>query len=508
MKRRWGWVSIMVALAGCAAGPDYRRPEVETPAAWRVEAGDAYWHAAAPAHAPLALDWWRGLGDAQLDSLEAAALTENQTLRAASAHDDAARASLAEVASAQAPRFGVQADGAREKISGERPRINYAVPTVSTVQNDVVLRASVGYELDLFGRIRREVQAANASAEAADDDLANARLVITADVAATYVALRIVDAQSDVLAQLVALQQQSLDDVSTRHRLGAVSGLDVLQQQTQLDATRTQAQLLFATRAQYEHALAALVGVPASSFSIAPRVVPLTDTSPPAIALALPSDLLERRPDIASAERAMAAANARIGVARAAYFPSVALNPGIGWEATRFASLLSAPALLWSVGVSAESILFDGGKRRARVDLARAGYAEAQARYRQTVLDAMQQVQDGVSGLSVLDAAGRQAHAAVDDARRLVDMAHERYADGMTAFIDVISAQQQLQTSREQEVAIHGRQLATLIFLAKALGGGWQMRMSGQGQGALAMSAPALNDPSRSHSQSGRSGTE
>lgn len=445
------------------------------PAAWRIDAGDAYWHAAAPAHAPLVLDWWRGFGDAQLDSLEAAALAENQTLRAASAHYDAARASLAEVASAQAPQLGVQAGAAREKISGERPRINYGVPTYSTVQNDIVLRASVGYELDLFGRIRREVQAASASADAAADDLANARLVITADVAATYVALRVVDAQSDVLAKLIALQQQSLDYVRTRHDLGAVSGLDVLQQQTQLDATRTQAQLLFATRAQYEHVLAALVGAAAPAFSIAPRVVPLTDTSPPAVTLAQPSELLERRPDIASAERAMAAANARIGVARAAYFPSLTLNPGIGWEATRFASMFGAPALLWSVGVSAESMLFDGGKRRARVDFARAGYAEAQAHYRQTVLAAMQQVQDGVTGLSVLDAAARQAHAAVDDARRLVDMSHERYAGGMTAFIDVISAQQQLQTSREQEVAIHGRQLATLVFLAKALGGGWKV---------------------------------
>ncbi|RKP51275.1 efflux transporter outer membrane subunit [Trinickia fusca] len=489
---------MLAALAGCAAGPDYRRPDVETPSAWRIEASDAYWHAAAPTHAPLALDWWRGFGDAQLDSLEAAALADNQTLRAASAHYDAARASLAEVASARSPQLGLQADVAREKISGERPRINYAVPTFSTVQNDVVLRASVGYELDLFGRIRREVEAANASTEAAADDLANARLVITADVAATYVALRIVDAQSDVLAQIIALQQQSLDYVRTRHDLGAVSGLDVLQQQTQLDATRTQAQLLFATRAQYEHALAALVGLPASSFSIAQRVVPLIDTPPPAVSLALPSELLERRPDIASAERAMAAANARIGVARAAYFPSLVLNPGIGWEATRFASMLSAPALLWSVGASAESVLFDGGKRRARVDFAQAGYAEAQARYRQTVLDAMQQVQDGVTGLSVLDVAARQAHAAVDDARRLVDMAHERYTGGMTAFIDVISAQQQLQTSREQEVAIHGRQLATLVFLAKALGGGWQAQASTHGAPALASATPATSTPSPS----------
>ncbi|WP_240324736.1 efflux transporter outer membrane subunit [Trinickia diaoshuihuensis] len=499
MKLRWGWLPIAAALAGCAAGPDYRKPDVELPAAWRIDAGDAYWHAAAPAHAPLTLDWWRGFGDTQLDSLEVSALAGNQTLQAASAHFDAARANLAEVASAQAPTLGLQADMAREKISGERPRINYAVPTYSTVQNDIVLRASVGYEVDLFGRIRREVQAANASAQAAADDLANARLVITADVAATYVALRVVDAQSDVLAQLIALQQQSLDYVRTRHDLGAVSGLDVLQQQTQLDATRTQAQLLLATRAQYEHALAALVGVPASSFSIASRVVPLTDTPPPAVSLALPSELLERRPDIASAERAMAAANARIGVARTAYFPSLMLNPGIGWEATRFTSMLSAPALLWSVGASAESMLFDGGKRRARVDFARAGYAEAQARYRQTVLDAMQQVQDGVTGLSVLDQAARQAQAAVDDARRLVDMAHERYAGGMAAFIDVISAQQQLQTSREQEVAIHGRQLATLVFLAKALGGGWNAAAPEPAQPLAA---------NRSGVQSDRLGTE
>jgi outer membrane protein, multidrug efflux system len=288
--------------------------------------------------------------------------------------------------------------------------------------------------------------------------------------------MREFDAEIHVLDQSVALQEKALDYVQAQHDLGAVSGLEVLQQQSELDSTRLQAQLLLNQRAQYEHAIAALIGVPAPQFSIAPKVV---DDPLPAIPLGVPSDVLQRRPDVASAERAMAAANAQIGVAKAAFFPSLTLVPSIGWDSTQFANLLSAPSLLWTVGAALGQTLFDGGRRSAQVSYASAQYQAAEANYRQTVLNAFQQVQDGVTGLSVLDGAARQSHAAVADAQRLLALANDRYSGGLVAYLDVITAQQSLLTSERQDVQIHGQQLALSVALVKALGGGWAVTEPG-----------------------------
>lgn len=459
-----------LVLAGCAVGPDYRRPPVDTPAAWQIEPADSYWQPAAPARASLAPDWWRAFGDPLLDDLETRALASNQSVQAIAARYDQAKAMLASVASAQWPSAGATAGASRARISADRPLTNYAQPNHSTVQNDVQIGATVSYEPDLFGRLRRSVESAQASADEARDDLANARLVMTASLATSYLALRETDAEIDVLSRSVALQRKALDFVSAQHELGAVSGLNLMQQKAQLDATRTQAQLLVNQRAQLEHAIATLVGTPAPAFSIAPRVQAL---AAPALPAGLPSDLLQRRPDVASAERAMAAANAQIGVARAAYFPRITLSPALGWDATRFASLFAAPSLLWSVGASLAQPLFEGGRLAAGVAYAQAGYAAAQAAYRQTVLAAFEEVQNAVTGLSVLDEAERRARSAVDDAQRLVGLAQDRYAGGLTAYIDVIGAQQQLLASERQEVQIRGQRAALVVYLAKALGGGW-----------------------------------
>ncbi|HEP6426494.1 efflux transporter outer membrane subunit [Burkholderia cenocepacia] len=458
------------AVAGCTVGPDYRRPPVDTPAAWRLDPADQYWQPAAPARAPLDPVWWTAFGDAQLDALEADALRNNQNLKAVAARYDQAKATLASVASAQYPAVGLNASGQRFKISADRPQTNYATRSMSTVQNEIQVGAAVSYELDLFGRVRRNVEAAQASSEQARDDFANARLVLSADLASSYFALRELDTEIDVVKRSIDLQQKALDYVSARHDLGAVSGLDLLQQRAQLDATRTQAQLLIQQRAQVETAIATLVGTPAPEFSLPPRVVPI---NAPTLPTGMPSDLLQRRPDVASAERAMAAANAQIGVARAAYFPRITLSPDLGWDATRFAGLFTVPALLWSVGGSLSQPLFEGGKLKAGVDFAQAGYVAAQASYRQTVLTAFQEVQNAVTGLSVLAQAAQQASAAVDDARKLVSLAQDRYAGGLTPFIDVLTAQQQLLTSERQAVQIQGQRAALVVFLAKALGGGW-----------------------------------
>ncbi|WP_321931714.1 efflux transporter outer membrane subunit [Burkholderia cenocepacia] len=458
------------AVAGCTVGPDYRRPPVDTPAAWRLDPADQYWQPAAPARAPLDPVWWTAFGDAQLDALEADALRNNQNLKAVAARYDQAKATLASVASAQYPAVGLNASGQRFKISADRPQTNYATRSMSTVQNEIQVGAAVSYELDLFGRVRRNVEAAQASSEQARDDFANARLVLSADLASSYFALRELDTEIDVVKRSIDLQQKALDYVSARHDLGAVSGLDLLQQRAQLDATRTQAQLLIQQRAQVETAIATLVGAPAPEFSLPPRVVPI---NAPTLPTGMPSDLLQRRPDVASAERAMAAANAQIGIARAAYFPRITLSPDLGWDATRFAGLFTVPALLWSVGGSLSQPLFEGGKLKAGVDFAQAGYVAAQASYRQTVLTAFQEVQNAVTGLSVLAQAAQQASAAVDDARKLVSLAQDRYAGGLTPFIDVLTAQQQLLTSERQAVQIQGQRAALVVFLAKALGGGW-----------------------------------
>ncbi|MDR6406956.1 efflux transporter outer membrane subunit [Paraburkholderia terricola] len=454
-------------LAACTVGPDYQRPQADVPPAWQT---DSYWRVGVPSHAPISPDWWQTFGDTTLDTLETQALAQNQTLAAASAHYEQAKATLATTRAQQTPEVDLNASASRFRISRSRPQTNYATPTMSTVQNNLQLGPSINYDTDLFGRIRRQVEGAAASAQQSADDLANARLVLTTDLATSYFSLRELDAEIDVLNQSVKLQQKALDYVTSQHDLGAVSGLDVLQQKSLLDSTRVQAQLLLNQRAQFEHAIAALVGVPAPQFSIAPRAL---DAKLPAIALGVPSDVLQRRPDVASAERAMAAANAQIGVAKAAFFPSLTLTPSIGWESTQFASLLSAPTLMWTLGAAAGQVLFDGGRRAANVQFASEGYKATQATYRQTVLNAFQQVQDGITGLSVLDGAAKESHAAVADAQHLLALANDRYSGGLVAYLDVITAQQSLLNSERQDVQIRGQQMTLAVSLVKALGGGW-----------------------------------
>jgi outer membrane protein, multidrug efflux system len=463
------FLGLLPILAACTVGPDYKRPIAETPPTWKT---DSYWHVAEPSHAPLALDWWHAFDDATLDGLETQALAQNQTLAAASAHYAQAQATLAQTSALALPEVDLGAQADRLRISKNRPLTNYATPNSETVQNDIKLAPTVSYEVDLFGRIRREVESAHAAADESRDDLANARLILTTDLASAYFSLRELDAEIDVLNRSVVLQKKALDYVTAQHDLGAVSGLDVLQQQSQLDSTRVQAQLLLNQRAQYEHAIAALVATPAPQFAITPA---LDERPIPAIPLGMPSDVLQRRPDVASAERAMAAANAQIGVAKAAFFPSLTLNGNVGWESTAFSSLISAPSLLWTIGTMASQVVFDGGRRAAAVDFASEGYVATEASYRQTVLTAFQQVQDGIVGLSVLDGAAKQSHAAVEDAQRLLSLANDRYSGGLVAYLDVITAQQQLLTSERQDVQIRGQQHTTSVALVKALGGGWNV---------------------------------
>ncbi len=357
-----------------AAGRLHGRPRLSPPRgrdAGRLAAepaGDTYWQRARPSHASLTPDWWQAFKDPLLDELETRALAANQTLAAAAAHYAQARATLASTAAAQLPSVGLNAGASREKISADRPLTNYAQRNQSTVQNDTQVGATVSYELDLFGRIRRNVEAARASTEQAADDLANARLVLTADLATAYLALRETrcrDRRGEPLDGAAAEGARLRERAARAGRgVGPEPAAAALAARRHAHPGAVAAQ---APRQQDEHAIATLVGTPAPSFSIAPRVQPLIA---PALPTGLPSDLLQRRPDVASAERAMAAANAQIGVARAAYFPRIMLSPDIGWDATRFASLFTVPSLLWSVGALGFAAAVRGrppqGRRRFR----------------------------------------------------------------------------------------------------------------------------------------------
>jgi multidrug efflux system outer membrane protein len=376
------------------------------------------------------------------------------------------------------PTVALGAAATRAKTSANRPLSSYTVPNQSTVQNDFKIGPQVSYEVDLFGRVRREVEGARASAEQAEADYENARLILLATLASDYFSLREVDAEIEVVRHSLDLQRDALTFVQSRHDLGFATGLDLAQQQSLLDSSATQLELLGVQRAQLEHAIATLVGTPAPLFKLAPATLapPL-----PSLPVGLPADLLQRRPDVASAERAMAAANARIGVAKAAYFPNIQLlpgigAPGIGWEANALAGLFEAPSRLWSVGLSASETLFDAGRTRGEVRFARADYSAAVADYRQTVLSAMEEVENGITGLATLDRASAQALASVNSAQKAYDLASDRYKGGVDTYLDVITSQQTLLNNQRQAVQIQGQQFATAVYLIKALGGGWDSR--------------------------------
>ncbi|MGF6345392.1 multidrug efflux system outer membrane protein [Variovorax sp. W2I14] len=453
--------------AGCAVGPDYKAPETPLPVSWKLEAP---WRKATPNDVADKGAWWKRFNDAQLDALQDKALAGSPTLFIANARLAQARANLDVSSASRFPQLGLGARASRLKISANRPLTNYATTNASTVQNDFALSLNASYELDLAGRVQRTVEGATASAEQSAADLANTRLVLTADVANNYFNLRSTDIELDVLARSIGLQRRALELVTARHDLGAVSGLDVAQQQALLETTLTQVDVLRKQRSQYEHALATLTGTAAPSFALP---VDLREIRPPAVPLGVPSEILQRRPDVASAERSMAAANAQIGVATAAFYPSFIISPTVGVDSRLIESLFNGPSLLWSVGVSATQVLFDGGRVRANVDFAKAGYDATVGNYRRTVLVAMQEVEDGITGLSALDSATTQARAAVAAARRVLDMATSRYEGGASTYLDVITAQQSLLTVERQAAQLQGQRLLTSVFLVKALGGDW-----------------------------------
>ena len=471
--RAFGRVALFTAgawAAGCAVGPDYHRPTADVPPAWQPEAP---WHEAAPSDAALKGHWWEVFQDPALDPLVEQALLSNQNLQEAAARLDQARSQVTVARSYLYPNVGLQASAARSKTSTNRPLAAYSTPNQSTVQNDFTLGPSVDYEFDLFGRLRRQAEGFRAAAEQAAADFENARLMLTAQLVSDYFTLRELDAEIDVVNHSLALERDALGFVASRHDLGYATGLDLAQQQALVQSSSAQLELLRVQRAQNEHAIATLVGTPAPGFSI-PAVAMAGRL--PVLPVGLPSDLLQRRPDVASAERSMAAANARIGVARAAYFPTIQLMPllpSVGWQSSAVSSLFNAPSQLWAAGLSATQTVFDAGRNRANVHIAEEDYTAAVASYRQTVLTAMEEVENGITGLVSLDQAARDADASVESSQRAFNIANERYKGGLAVYLDVLTAQQALLGNQRQAVQIHGQQFLTAVYLVKALGGGF-----------------------------------
>jgi multidrug efflux system outer membrane protein len=468
MMRRAGLVLALTLLAGCATGPEYRKPALAVPVAWTTEAP---WREGRPDDGAAKGRWWLRYGDPVLNGLQDRALENSPTLALASARLAQAQATLEAALAGRYPQLGLNLRGVRQRISANRPLTNYNAQNFATVQNDALASLSVNYETDLFGRVQSGIAVATAAAEQSGADLENVRLLLNADLATAYFNLRAVDTELDVVAQSVALQRRALDLATSRHDLGAVSGLDVAQQQALLDTTLTQVDLLKRQRAQFEHALGTLTGTGAPVFALAPRLPDTAVPQVPSVPIGVPSDLLERRPDIASAERAMAAANAQVGIANAAFYPSISLGATLGTESRSLPALFDAPSLLWSLGASLAQPLFDAGRIRANLAGAQAGFDATVANYRRVVLTAMQEVEDGITGMGSLERAHAQALRASDSAARVLDIATARYEGGVASYLDLISAQQSLLNAQRQQAQLLGQRLLVSVFLVKALGG-------------------------------------
>jgi outer membrane protein, multidrug efflux system len=462
-----GLGSALVLCAGCTVGPNYKRPSAPVAANWQVQEP---WRQAEPKDSVPKTSWWTLFHDEELDGLETDLLAANQTLKVAVAHFEQARATAAVQNATLFPTLNVGPTAGRQRYSGTRPS-ETTVPVVAPVtQNDYVLPFTVSYEVDLFGQRRRTIEAAQAAYQANAADLENVRLVLTAELAADYFTLRQLDSEIGILNRTVETLRKGLELVQSRHSGGIASGLDVAEEETLLNSTRTQAILLQQQRKQFEDAVAVLVGKPAPDFHLASRELA---AEPPNIDATIPSDLLERRPDIAESERQMAVANAQIGIAKAAYYPSLQLYGQGGWNSASITQLLNAQSGFWAFGANVAQDIFSGGALHAQVRYSQAGYDATVANYRGTVLTAFQEVQDDITGLQVLYSARQSQADAVNSARRQVDIATSRYVGGLVNYLDVVSAQQNLLSNEQEAAIIQGQRLVTSVLLVKALGGGW-----------------------------------
>jgi multidrug efflux system outer membrane protein len=459
--------AFLFFLSGCTVGPNYHRPDVATAPAWKEQPP---WRTADPKDSIPKGDWWTTFADSELSQYEAQALKSNQTIEIARNQLEQARASARITQSGLFPHLVTGVSAQRSQNSAGRPTTTGIPLLAPTTANDFLIPFNISWEPDVFGGTRRSVESANATYQASAAGLENVRLVITSELAVDYFSLRELDAEIAVVNASVEYQAKSLQLVQNRHDGGIASGLDVAQQETLLNSTRTQATLLRRQRAQFEHAIAALVGVPASSFSVPVKPLAL---APPPVPIGVPSDVLERRPDVAQSERQMAAENAQIGVAKSAYFPGISISASGGFESSAIGKIVSASTGFWAVGANVAETVISSGRRRAQVDFARSGYGASVANYRQTVLTAFQEVEDSLSSLSVLAEAAETQQQAVEASQRALKIANDRYTGGLVTYLDVINAQETYLDAQRLATQILGQRLVTSVSLVKALGGGW-----------------------------------
>ncbi|MGB2627548.1 MAG: efflux transporter outer membrane subunit [Candidatus Acidiferrum sp.] len=457
-------VAVILQVSGCMVGPEYKRPVAEVPPAYK-EIGN--WKQAQPNDQNLGGNWWELFQDPQLNALEQQVNVSNQNLKAAEAQYTQARALVRYYRAAYYPSIGGGVSATRNKISNNRPPI---LSTNGATYNDFQIPLELSYEVDVWGRVRRTVESYRAQAQASAADLAAVNLSMHAELALDYYQARTLDAEEQLLKSTVSQYQQALELIQNRFAGGLASDLEVQQAKTQLETTRAQAIDVGVARAQYEHAVAVLIGKPPAEFSLA--ALPLT-TPPPPVPAGLPSELLERRPDIASAERLMASANAQIGVAKAAYYPTISLGATGGFESGMISTLLTGPSALWAVGGSAVAPLFDGGRRRANLDQAIAAYDQSVANYRETVLTGFQQVEDNVAALRILEDEAQVQESAVTAAQKYLELANTRYKGGVTSYLEVTTAQSAALSDEVTAVNILGRRMVYAVTLVQALGGGW-----------------------------------
>ncbi len=458
MRRYAIAAAVAAVLAACTVGPEYRRPEVSTPESYRGAGGD--WKRAQPGDGLPRGSWWEIFGDSQLNALAGRVEVSNQNMRAAEARFRQAQAVVRQARSGLFPVISGSAATSRARASGSGARI----------ADSHELAVDAAWEPDLWGRVRRSVEASEAAWQGSAADLESVRLSALAALVQNYITLRTVDAQVQLLKDTVAAFQRSLDLTRNRYAVGVAGKADVVLAEVQLKSGQADLVELGVQRAQLEHAIALLAGEPASTFSLPPA--PL-GAAMPTIPVGVPSELLERRPDIAAAERRVAAANARIGVAESAFYPSLILSASGGVRNARFADLLSAPSRFWSIGAALAQLLFDGGARQAITDQARAVHDEEVALYRQTVLTGFQEVEDNLAALRILEEEAALQDAVVRGARQSVEFALNQYKAGTVNFLSVIVLQTAALNNERTAVNLLGRRLTASVLLVKALGGGW-----------------------------------
>jgi NodT family efflux transporter outer membrane factor (OMF) lipoprotein len=468
--------SVCVLAAGCRVGPQYTKPSVPTAPEFKEAGPDAFksvdgWKAAQPGDNQIKGSWWKSFNDPQLNALEAQVDSANQTLKEADANFQASRAQIRFYRADKAPTIGTAPSIASERYSANRPYFNTALANGGS--GDFLLPLDLNYEIDLWGRIRRSITSAQEQAQASAADLETVRLSLHAELAMDYFGLRAADGQKKLLDDTVVAYQRAVQLTSDRYTGGASPLSDLTQAETQLQTALVQSTEITIERAEYEHAIAVLIGKPPAALTIPSDPVTVQPPALPAIPGALPSQLLERRPDIAAQERRMASANEQIGIAQAAFYPTLSINAFAGFEGSSILNWFTWPSRIWAVGPTFSQTLYDHGRRQASSDTVKAQYDASVASYRQTTLDAFQQVEDNLVALRQLETEAAQQHEATSTAEQSLDLFNTRYEGGVDTYLQVVTSQTAALQNERNDIEIMRRRLDTSVLLVKALGGGW-----------------------------------